>query len=240
MADTHAHILIKKKKAPHGTSHGGAWKVAYADFVTAMMALFIVLWLTSSTTKQQQQEIAGYFRDPKGTAVQKGTQLENKGASILLNQQDMTKLKAQLLKSIERVDMLDKLKKQIEITITPEGLRIELMEDAKGTFFKTGKRPAHACAGRHPKSAFRSAGRAAEPYLCGGTYGCAAIFNRYRVRELGALLRPCECNAPADAVQRGAAEPGGAGTRFRRSAPAEYCKSFRRGESAHLAHRPVS
>ncbi len=132
-------ILLIKKQSSHGGHHGGAWKVAYADFVTAMMALFIVLWLMSSTTKQQQLQISGYFRDPLGTAANKGLdKQEVKGESILLKQQDMTKIKAELLQSIHRIDTLDKLKNQIEITVTPEGLRIELIEDAHGTFFETG------------------------------------------------------------------------------------------------------
>jgi chemotaxis protein MotB len=139
MANPQPPVLLIKKKASHAGHHGGAWKVAYADFVTALMALFIVLWLMSSTTKQQQMEISGYFRDPNGTATHKGLEREEKkGENILLNQQDMTKLKTALLQSIHRVDPLDKLKKQIEITITPEGLRIELMEDPSGTFFQIG------------------------------------------------------------------------------------------------------
>ncbi len=132
-------IIVKKKSGGHGGHHGGAWKVAYADFVTAMMALFIVLWLMSSTTKEQKEEIAGYFRDPHGSSTQKGPAHPGQGANILLNKQDMTKLKEQILQSIQHVGPLDKLKKQIEITITPEGLRIELIEDAHGTFFETGK-----------------------------------------------------------------------------------------------------
>ena len=139
MANSQTPILIKKK-VQHAAHHGGAWKVAYADFVTAMMALFIVLWLMSSTTKQQQLAIAGYFRDPKGLATQKGSVRPGVGTgeNILLNKQDMTKLKQELQQSIHRVDNLNKLKKQIEMTITPEGLRIELMENAHGTFFETG------------------------------------------------------------------------------------------------------
>ena len=131
-------ILIKKKAAQHASHHGGAWKVAYADFVTAMMALFIVLWLMSSTTKEQKEEISGYFRDPHGIAAKRGPSHPGQGSNILLNKQDMIKLQAQLLQSIQHVDPSNKLKSQIEITITPEGLRIELMEDAHGTFFKTG------------------------------------------------------------------------------------------------------
>ena len=138
MAETQPPILLIRKKSKHSGHHGGAWKVAYADFVTAMMALFIVLWLTSSTSKVEQKIIAGYFRDPNGTAVKKGSDRAGTGENILLDKQDMTKLKAALEQSVHRVDNLDKLKKQIEMTITPEGLRIELMEDPQGTFFETG------------------------------------------------------------------------------------------------------
>jgi flagellar motor protein MotB len=56
-------IIIVKKKGGHGGHHGGAWKVAYADFVTAMMALFIVLWLLN-TNKPVREAVAGYFKDP--------------------------------------------------------------------------------------------------------------------------------------------------------------------------------
>jgi chemotaxis protein MotB len=138
MAETQPPVLLIRKKRKHTGHHGGAWKVAYADFVTAMMALFIVLWLTSSTSKVEQRIIAGYFRDPNGTAAKKGSDRAGTGENILLNKQDMTKLKAALEQSVHRVDNLDKLKKQIEMTITPEGLRIELMEDPHGTFFETG------------------------------------------------------------------------------------------------------
>ena len=67
-----APIIIIRKKAAHAGHHGGAWKVAYADFVTAMMALFIVLWLMASSQKIQQS-VAGYFGDPKGNGKQTGT-----------------------------------------------------------------------------------------------------------------------------------------------------------------------
>ncbi len=56
-------IIVKKKKAGHGGHHGGAWKVAYADFVTAMMAFFLVMWLVSQS-KPVKAAVAGYFRDP--------------------------------------------------------------------------------------------------------------------------------------------------------------------------------
>ena len=135
MAETIQPIIIKRKPL-HGAHHGGAWKVAYADFVTAMMALFIVLWLLSAS-KEVQVTVGGYFRDPRGSAKNVGN---NKVGSdfIPVKRQDMEKLKEQIIKSIHHVDPLDKLKNHIEITITEEGLRIELMESEKGTFFELG------------------------------------------------------------------------------------------------------
>ena len=138
MAAPQPPVFVIKKKGHHAGHHGGAWKVAYADFVTAMMSLFIVLWLMSSATKEEKQVIAGYFRDPNGRSAQKGSDRSGTGDNILLNKQDMTKLKQALQESIHKVDPLNTLKKQIEMTITPEGLRIELLEDPKGTFFQTG------------------------------------------------------------------------------------------------------
>ena len=64
--------IIIKKKIVHGGHHGGAWKVAYADFVTAMMALFIVLWLMN-TSEAVKKAVAGYFTDPTGQADELGS-----------------------------------------------------------------------------------------------------------------------------------------------------------------------
>jgi len=129
--------IIIKKVAVHGVHHGGAWKVAYADFVTAMMALFIVLWMLNAS-KQVQEAVGGYFKDPRGFAKVVGTNKNGAGDFVALKKEDMQKLKEELLRSIHHLDPLDKLKDQIEITITQEGLRIELMESAKGTFFELG------------------------------------------------------------------------------------------------------
>ncbi len=138
MAET-PEIIIINKKGGHGAHHGGAWKVAYADFVTGMMALFIVLWLMNAS-KPIQTAVGGYFKDPHGTT--KFTGLGKGPASAPTpapaNAKDMEKLKEQIIKSIQSIDPKNKLKNQIEITITPEGLRIDLMESAKGTFFELG------------------------------------------------------------------------------------------------------
>lgn len=131
-------IVIIKKKSGHGGHHGGAWKVAYADFVTAMMALFIVLWLMNSS-KPVQEAVGGYFRDPHGTATKKGTSLNGAQSKEKETSDDLTALKDDLLKNLEKMASFDKLKQQIELKVTPEGLRIELIESAKGTFFENGK-----------------------------------------------------------------------------------------------------
>lgn len=131
-------IIVIKKKGGHGGHHGGAWKVAYADFVTAMMSLFIVLWLMGSSEKVKKA-VAGYFNDPKGTGELLGTTMTGTGESITAAQNEqMQKLKERLEAEIKAKKELEKLSKQIEITITPEGLRIELLEDKNGTFYESG------------------------------------------------------------------------------------------------------
>src|SRR5579864_3583692 len=92
-------IIIVKKKGSHGDHHGGAWKVAYADFVTAMMALFIVLWLMN-TSKQVQEAVGGYFKDPTGTSKKVGTAQDGAGENFTLTRENMPKLKEQLQQSM--------------------------------------------------------------------------------------------------------------------------------------------
>jgi chemotaxis protein MotB len=130
-------IIVIKKKVSHGGHHGGAWKVAYADFVTAMMSLFIVLWLLNSTP-QVKKAIAGFFNDPRGTSTKMGTDVLGDGPSVSIDKTNVEKLKESIKKAIVKQKELDKLAKQVEMTITSEGLRIELIEDKDGTFFQSG------------------------------------------------------------------------------------------------------
>jgi chemotaxis protein MotB len=131
-------IIVIKKKSGHGGHHGGAWKVAYADFVTAMMALFIVLWLMGASEKVKKA-VAGYFNDPKGTANLLGTTMAGDGVAITTERDNkMQRLKEKLEGEIKQKKELENLSKQIEITITPEGLRIELLEGKNGTFYQSG------------------------------------------------------------------------------------------------------
>jgi chemotaxis protein MotB len=131
-------IIIKRVKKGHGGHHGGAWKVAYADFVTAMMALFMVLWLVSSS-EQVKKAIGGYFNDPTGKGKDVGNGLRGVGSeSLSLQKDDMKKLKERLEQAIKTSQPLEKVKEHVVMTVTGEGLRIELMEDAQGMFFQSG------------------------------------------------------------------------------------------------------
>jgi chemotaxis protein MotB len=130
-------LIVIRKKAAHAAHHGGAWKVAYADFVTAMMALFIVLWLLNSS-KEIREAVSGYFKDPTGTSRKIGSNMAGAGENFVLTKDNMPKLKDQLQKAVEQLKDFEKLKDHIEMTVTTEGLRIELLESATGTFFESG------------------------------------------------------------------------------------------------------
>jgi chemotaxis protein MotB len=131
-------IIIVKKKGGHGGPHGGAWKVAYADFVTAMMALFIVLWLLN-TSQETQKMIGGYFLDPLGKGRDTGTGMRGSGDTVNLKKDDMPKLKEQIEMALKKMPQLQALKNQIKLTVTGEGLRIELLENEAGIFFESGR-----------------------------------------------------------------------------------------------------
>jgi len=135
--DTAAPIIIKRKKAGHGGHHGGAWKVAYADFVTAMMALFIVLWLMNSS-EQVRKAISAYFHDPSGSGKQAGSAAAGTGEAISLNNDNMTDLKDMLEQAIKKSPELAPLKDYVQMSVTGEGLRVELLESEKGMFFQSG------------------------------------------------------------------------------------------------------
>jgi chemotaxis protein MotB len=132
-----APIIVIRRKKGHGGHHGGAWKVAYADFVTALMALFIVLWLVSSSEKVKQA-VQTYFQDPTGTGKLAGTTLSGKGEGLMVKPDDMAKLKDRIEQAMRQLPKFELLKNNITLTVTPEGLRIELLETRNGLFFDSG------------------------------------------------------------------------------------------------------
>ena len=181
-------IIVKKvKKGGHGGHHGGAWKVAYADFVTAMMAFFLLLWLLGATTEDQRKGIADYFapappslssggsggmlgglsfapgarrsassaatvvvalRAPDADAKapgQAGGQGESKAGSSALEklraeeeQEAFEQAQAALLQAIEESPELHELSDNILVDMTPEGMRIQIVDRSGGSMFASG------------------------------------------------------------------------------------------------------
>jgi len=173
--------IIIKRKVSHGGHHGGAWKVAYADFVTAMMALFIVLWLLN-TNKPVREAIAGYFKDPSGTGKETGTKMTGTGPTVTVTKDNMPQLKAELEKTLAHMPDFDKFKRQVEMTVTPEGLRIELLDTDEGAFFDLGDPEPNqrgrallsvlaSQLGKIPNKISIEGHTDSKPYSGGGTYG---------------------------------------------------------------------
>src|SRR5689334_20096061 len=130
-------IIVIKRRGSHEGHHGGAWKVAYADFVTAMMALFIVLWLLSSSQKVQKA-VGGYFQDPTGKGRQTGSTNAGIGETLTLNKDNLNELKEKIEMALRQMPRFEQIKNQVKMTVTAEGLRIDLMETKSGMFFETG------------------------------------------------------------------------------------------------------
>jgi len=145
--------IVKKKHAGHG-HHGGAWKVAYADFVTAMMAFFLVMWIVG-LSQNIKEAIAAYFKDPVGfmKAVNEGKlafSIAPDGGTAKASEKEVSALdeasekrrmelaKKEIEKLVEGVPEFKHLKPYVQIQIVDEGLRIELMESAQSVFFMTG------------------------------------------------------------------------------------------------------
>ncbi|MGE3276424.1 MAG: flagellar motor protein MotB [Vicinamibacterales bacterium] len=151
MAKTDPVIIIKKKGKGHGGHHGGAWKVAYADFVTAMMAFFLVMWILGQS-KETRAAIGGYFRDPgifeqmaSNGPIAGGDAGLDPGAAPQVAPESPEALKelleqtaAHIREALAARPALKALADQIEIQITSEGMRIELVESSKINFFDSG------------------------------------------------------------------------------------------------------
>ena len=152
-------IIIRKKKGGHGGHHGGAWKVAFADFMTAMMAFFLVMWLVGQKD-EVKQAVAGYFRDPgryntEGkSGVLQGSQsiIESEGPSTGKAKNEktgsgpsdqeknqLTLVAKSILTELTKQQAFQRLKDNISIQLTSEGLRIILNEsENSAAFFEPG------------------------------------------------------------------------------------------------------
>ena len=116
---------------------GGAWKVAYADFVTALMALFIVLWMMNSGAKVKQS-VQGYFHDPKGYTRRLGAGAGSSGEGLPVDKKNVRGVQEQIESALRKMPEFRSIRNNILFSVTGEGLRIDLLENEQGMFFVTG------------------------------------------------------------------------------------------------------
>jgi chemotaxis protein MotB len=142
--------VIIVRKVAHGKHghHGGAWKVAYADFVTAMMAFFLVMWLVN-TSPQVRSSVASYFREPgvfqttSGGGAMPGAPAGAVPGSvptpgIAAAREVLEQAAERNRQELESLPEFKELKDRIEIQVTAEGLRIELLDTGEESFFGIG------------------------------------------------------------------------------------------------------
>src|SRR5438270_13721475 len=110
-------VVRRGKGRGHGGHHGGAWKVAYADFVTAMMALFIVLWLMNAD-KEVREAVSAFFNNPSGPGQMNGTAAAGLGHAVQVPKDDMHKLAEKLQQAFQAMRNFSDLKDHVEITLT--------------------------------------------------------------------------------------------------------------------------
>jgi chemotaxis protein MotB len=115
----------------------GSWKVAYADFVTALMALFIVLWMMNTSTRVKES-VSGYFRDPRGYTQKRGAGEANSGESLRVDRTTVDNIRRQVEAALHRAPDFEKIRNNVKFSVTGEGLRIDLLETEQGLFFITG------------------------------------------------------------------------------------------------------
>ncbi|MCU1729772.1 flagellar motor protein MotB [Pseudomonas sp. 7P_10.2_Bac1] len=164
-------IIIKRVKRYAAGHHGGAWKIAFADFATAMMAFFLVLWLITAATPEQKLAIGGYFKDPIGFSdsgtpyvidlggtpalapektLNPDEKLEPVPDKVKIDEDQIQSMAEQVEKErlelllqelqnkVEENPQLKKFKDQLLFEITPDGLRIQIMDAANRPMFDVG------------------------------------------------------------------------------------------------------
>lgn len=154
-------VIFSKKKTSHDAHHGGAWKIAYADFVTAMMALFLVMWLISASTPQELQSVAEYFKAPLFASANGGKRISDSDSLIPGGGDDYTqkdgevarngKLESQgteeknfketahkIYETFEIDPRLKKLAPNLIVELTEIGLRIQILASDNQPMFGVG------------------------------------------------------------------------------------------------------
>jgi chemotaxis protein MotB len=155
-------IVIRRKRGEHAAHHGGAWKIAYADYVTAMMAFFLVMWLVALIPRESLGEMAEYFRMPLMDAIRGGERINDstsvipgQSPSVIPNKnplparpasqesehrdaQRLQGLKTQIEALIDTDPVLRQFRPQLLLDMTPEGLRIQIIDQQNRPMFQTG------------------------------------------------------------------------------------------------------
>lgn len=160
---SHPIVVVKRRKhKSHGSAHG-SWKIAYADFMTAMMAFFLVMWLISISSPKELIQIAEYFRTPLATAITGGPRMANSDSPIPGGGDDVTqqqgevnkqpnidelkkrmevnrlkRIRGELDQLIEADPKLRALRPHLKIDLVQEGLRIQIIDSQNRPMFKTG------------------------------------------------------------------------------------------------------
>lgn len=144
-------VIVIKKKTKHTAFHGGAWKVAYADFVTAMMALFMVLWLLSQTDQATKAALSEYFRtglfSGAPSVLEGGSGVQNKGFFDVVGRSSMQPesaafervalaVRAQMQRLIDENPALRDAAKNVQVAVTADGLLITILDGGNDLLFE--------------------------------------------------------------------------------------------------------
>ncbi len=159
-------IVIRRKRAPASSHHGGAWKIAYADYMTAMMSFFLIMWILSLIPRDDLTGIAEYFRMPLMTAIRGGPNIDtsssvipgaspspipskhpitqppvqnSRGMELRRDTERLENLKADLEALIDTNPVLQEFRPQLLLDMTPDGLRIQIVDRQNRPMFATGR-----------------------------------------------------------------------------------------------------
>src|SRR4051812_32494864 len=124
---------MERRQSVQRRHSSGAWKVAYADFVTALMALFIVLWMMNSSSAVKQS-VSGYFHDPKGFTSRRGAGPANAGEGLLVDRGNVARMRERIEEAVRQVPDFAAIRQNVQLSVTGEGLRIDLLETEQGMF----------------------------------------------------------------------------------------------------------
>lgn len=157
-------FIVRRRKSAKHAHHGGSWKIAYADFMTAMMAFFLVMWLLATSTPLQREQIADYFKMPLSVALGRGDKASLSSSPIPGGGEDMIRKEGEQIK--KKLDELDKKKNiqtlkraqnkleslikndprlsnfqsNLRLSLTDDGLLIQIIDSQDRPMFKVGSK----------------------------------------------------------------------------------------------------